>query len=209
MYNSVLKVFYILSTAWAIWLINKITESPYDPEQDSFQHRKYILLPVFFLTVMIGGEKLIQRSGYYMLEFLWTFSIILESFAMLPQLVLVWRHRRVERLAGFYIFAMGLYRIFYIFNWVYRAHTEIHYRHHWLVYVCGVVQSILYVDFFHYAITKRERPLISWRRDIANATCITEPLLSQDESHRDDVEEGNHQQIALISHQNRNYQNEQ
>ena len=44
---------------------------------------------------------------------------------------------------------MGLYRALYICNWIYRAHTEPWYRHHYLVYVCGVLQTLLYLDFFY------------------------------------------------------------
>lgn len=33
---------------------------------------------------------------------------------------------------------------------VYRSYTEPHYHHDYVVYVCGVIQTILYVDFFYY-----------------------------------------------------------
>lgn len=183
-YNASLKVIYISTTALAIYLTRKSSGTgAYDPEQDSFQHIRYIVAPLFFVAVFTTDTN----SYSYVVSLLWKFSIYLESVAMLPQLVLVWRHRRVERLAGFYIFSMGLYRMLYILNWIYRAHTERHYRHHWVVYACGVVQSLLYTDFFYYAITKRERPLVTWRRTFANATSANEPLL-RDESSRDDEE---------------------
>lgn len=192
-YNSAMKVFYICSTALAIYMIRCRlsdgcdTSRPYDPEQDSFQHVKYVILPVILATILaeIGWPS----SPYsYVMAVLWSFSIFLESVAMLPQLVLVWRDRRVERWAGFYIFSMGLYRIFYILNWIYRAHTERNYRHHYQVYFCGVLQSVLYSDFFYYACTKRDRPLLSWRRTVATATAANasanEPLLGHDEQMR-------------------------
>lgn len=196
MYNSSMKMFYIASTVWAICLTQQrqATDSiSYDPEQDSFQHVRYILLPVSLLTLVT------VTSHYWSFqEFFWTFSIYLESVAMLPQLVLVWRYRRVERWAGFYIFSMGLYRLMYIFNWIYRAHTEPHYKHLWVVYGCGVVQTVLYTDFFYYAVTKRERPLVTWRRTFANATSAGEPLL-QDESNRDDEEDENDLLLTEVS----------
>eukprot|EP00977_Amphora_coffeiformis_P001118 scaffold227_cov165-Amphora_coffeaeformis.AAC.31 len=44
---------------------------------------------------------------------------------------------------------MALYRFMYILNWIYRAHTERGYRHHWLVYFCGVAQAGLgFAGFF-------------------------------------------------------------
>ena len=44
---------------------------------------------------------------------------------------------------------MGSYRFFYCLNWVYRSNTELNYRHHWLVYLCGGLQTLIYGDFFY------------------------------------------------------------
>jgi len=41
------------------------------------------------------------------------------------------------------------YRGFYIINWIYRFLTERHYRQ-WLVWVSGVVQTLIYADFFYF-----------------------------------------------------------
>ena len=43
---------------------------------------------------------------------------------------------------------MGLYRLFYIANWIYRANTERGYRHHPLVYTCGCIQTFVYLNYF-------------------------------------------------------------
>jgi hypothetical protein len=45
---------------------------------------------------------------------------------------------------------MGLYRGFYILNWIYRSYTEDYYRHNYQVYAAGVVQTALYSRFFWY-----------------------------------------------------------
>ena len=91
----------------------------------------------------------------------WTFSIYLESIAILPQLSLLKRYRVVENLTGNYVFLLGIYRVFYIINWVFRAYYEPGYRHHYPVYVSGVVQVLLYIEFFYYWIISkiRRRPL--------------------------------------------------
>jgi ER lumen protein retaining receptor len=100
---------------------------------------------IAFLTYLIQhGFK------FKILELLWTFSIYLESIAILPQLIVLQRYREVENLTGNYIFFMGAYRALYILNWIYRSHTEKHYTHHWVVYFCGVLQTLLYADFFYY-----------------------------------------------------------
>lgn len=33
---------------------------------------------------------------------------------------------------------------------IYRSYTEAHYHHDYVVYLCGFIQTILYVDFFYY-----------------------------------------------------------
>jgi len=97
----------------------------------------------------------------YLQEFLWQFSINLEAVAILPQLSLLKKYRIVENLTGNYVFLLGIYRFLYIINWIYRSYTEPGYRHLYTVYVSGVVQVLLYIEFFYYwVISKvRRRPL--------------------------------------------------
>ncbi|KAF3457699.1 hypothetical protein FNV43_RR02357 [Rhamnella rubrinervis] len=80
---------------------------------------------------------------------MWTFSIYLEAVAILPQLVLLQRTRNIDNLTGQYIFLMGAYRALYIVNWAYRYFTEDHYSH-WITWIAGLIQTLLYVDFFYY-----------------------------------------------------------
>lgn len=84
----------------------------------------------------------------------WNISIYLESLAIVPQLIILQRYREVENLTGNYVFFLGAYRALYILNWVYRAYTEPFYKHNWVVYACGVVQTCLYLDFFYYFILR-------------------------------------------------------
>ena len=85
---------------------------------------------------------------------LWVFSIYLEALAIVPQLITLQRYREVENLTGNYVFFLGAYRALYILNWVWRSYHEVHYKHNWIVYACGVVQTCLYVDFFYYFIQR-------------------------------------------------------
>ena len=41
------------------------------------------------------------------------------------------------------------YRGLYILNWIYRFMTEPNYRQ-WIVWISGVLQTGLYIDFFYY-----------------------------------------------------------
>jgi ER lumen protein retaining receptor len=87
-------------------------------------------------------------------EVLYTFSIHLEAVAIVPQLFVVHRMAQgqrgfVENLTSHYVFTLGGYRVFYLLNWVYRLATQVGYRN-WIVWLSGLVQTGLYIDFFYY-----------------------------------------------------------
>ena len=90
-------------------------------------------------------------------QMLWAFSIWLESVAILPQLFMLQRTGEAETITTHYLFALGLYRALYIPNWIWRYFAE-----SWfdiIAVVAGLVQTVLYSDFFwiyytKYAITK-------------------------------------------------------
>lgn len=156
-YNSVMKVLYIISTAMIIYTI-KVKEpiaSTYDKAQDSFLHWKFAVAPTAVVTLI---THLIQHGlAVKPMDFLWLFSIYLESIAILPQLIVLQRYREVENLTGNYVFFMGAYRFLYILNWIYRSYHEPFYQHHFIVYFCGVLQTLLYVDFFYYYIKSKSK----------------------------------------------------
>ena len=52
------------------------------------------------------------------LQILWTFSIYLESVAILPQLYMLSKTGEAETITSHYLFALGIYRALYILNWV-------------------------------------------------------------------------------------------
>ena len=58
------------------------------------------------------------------MEILWTFSIYLESVAILPQLFMVQKTGEAESITSHYLFALGIYRALYILNWIYRYYGE-------------------------------------------------------------------------------------
>lgn len=156
-YNSCMKILYICTTALVIYTI-KIKEpiaSTYDKAQDSFLHWKFAVAPAFVVSLI---THLIQNSfAINPMDLLWTFSIYLESIAILPQLIVLQRYREVENLTGNYVFFMGAYRFLYILNWIYRSYHEPYYQHHFVVYFCGVLQTLLYVDFFYYYVKSKAK----------------------------------------------------
>lgn len=150
LYNSCLKILYIASTA-AVLVAIRCTpslRSTCDTARDTFQHWKYLALPSLFVAIAVHytGSGL---KYWDTMELLWTWSICLEPVAILPQLVLIFRYREIEGLNWIYEYILfkGLYRALYICNWIYRSNTEKGYQHHWFVYICGVLQTLLYLDF--------------------------------------------------------------
>lgn len=157
LYNSVMKVLYIVSTAMIIYTVRHTQpfKSTYDKAQDSFLHFKFAVLPCAVVTLI---THFIQHKGMGKpIDLLWLFSIYLESIAILPQLIVLQRYREVENLTGNYVFFMGAYRFLYILNWVYRSYHEPLYQHHFVVYFCGVLQTLLYVDFFYYYLKSKAK----------------------------------------------------
>ena len=145
LYNSVFKIVYIATSAMIIWYMrrHRTVKGTYDKDHDTFRYL-FLILPSLVLA-MIFNER------FTVFEVLWAFSLFLEAIAILPQLVLLQRTKNVDNLTGNYVFLLGMYRAFYILNWIYRYMTEPNYVQ-WIVWLCGTVQTGLYLDFFYYYI---------------------------------------------------------
>ncbi|VDK71199.1 unnamed protein product [Litomosoides sigmodontis] len=90
--------------------------------------------------------------GFVLIEISWSFSIYLEAVAIMPQLFMLSRTGSAETITAHYLFALGTYRALYILNWVYRYYTEEFFDP--IATVAGVVQTVLYADFFYLYITR-------------------------------------------------------
>ena len=71
-----------------------------------------------------------------------------------------------ETITTHYLFCLGLYRTLYLFNWIWRFYFEGFFD--MIAIVAGVVQTILYCDFFYLYVTKGESP-----RFATSAACAT------------------------------------
>jgi hypothetical protein len=60
-----------------------------------------------------------------------------------------------ETITSHYLFALGVYRTLYLFNWIWRYHFEGFFD--LIAIVAGLVQTVLYCDFFYLYITKGNR----------------------------------------------------
>lgn len=146
LYNTVMKLIFLGSSFSILWYMkrHKVVRRSYDKDQDTFRHH-FLVLPCLVLALLIN-EKFTFK------EVVWTFSIYLEAVAILPQLVLLQRTRNVDNLTGQYVFLLGAYRGLYIINWIYRYFAEPTYSTHWITWIAGIVQTLLYADFFYYYI---------------------------------------------------------
>ena len=164
LYNTVMKIFFIGSAAGTVYLMyhkfkvcrnliinvdfkfscNSFIQATYDGNHDTFRI-EFLLGPCLLLGLIINHE-------FSVMEILWTFSIYLESVAILPQLFMVSKTGEAETIPSHYLFALGSYRALYIFNWIWRYYNESFYDI--IAIVAGVVQTVLYCDFFYLYVTK-------------------------------------------------------
>ena len=144
LYNTVMKLFFIGSAAGTVYLMYFKFKATYDGNHDTFRV-EFLLAPAMLLAVVLNHE-------FSVMEILWTFSIYLESVAILPQLFMVSKTGEAETITSHYLFALGSYRGLYILNWIYRYHYENFYDV--IAIVGGIVQTVLYCDFFYLYVTK-------------------------------------------------------
>uniref|UniRef100_A0A8V0YAZ3 ER lumen protein-retaining receptor n=1 Tax=Gallus gallus TaxID=9031 RepID=A0A8V0YAZ3_CHICK len=144
LYNTVMKVIFLICAYITVYMIYVKFRKTFDSENDSFR--------LEFLLVPVTGLSFLENHSFTPLEILWTFSIYLESVAILPQLFMISKTGEAETITTHYLFFLGLYRALYIANWVWRYHTEKFYDQ--IAVVSGVVQTIFYCDFFYLYVTK-------------------------------------------------------
>ena len=156
-----MKIFFLASAYATLYLMFVKFRATYDANHDTFR-AELLVIPVTALAFLVNhefsvvevssrmsstGTLIIARS-----QILWTFSIYLEAVAIMPQLYMVSKTGEAETITSHYLFCLGLYRCLYIFNWVWRYYTESFYD--LIAIVAGIVQTILYCDFFYLYITK-------------------------------------------------------
>ncbi|RWS09042.1 ER lumen protein-retaining receptor 2-like protein [Dinothrombium tinctorium] len=143
-YNSVMKIIFIAAAFATLYLIYVKFKATYDRNHDTFRI-EFLLAPCALLALILNHE-------FTILEVLWTFSIYLESVAILPQLFLVSKTGEAETITSHYLFALGSYRALYLLNWIYRYYFEGFFD--LIAIVAGIVQTVLYCDFFYLYITR-------------------------------------------------------
>ena len=138
-WNTTFKLLFLGSSAYTVYLMHVELRPTQDPSLDTFKV-EYLLAGSAVLALLFPAE-------YTVLEILWAFSIWLESVAILPQLFMLQRTGEAETITTHYLFALGIYRALYIPNWLYRYFADG--RVDRIAWIAGIVQTILYSDFFY------------------------------------------------------------
>ena len=119
LYNTTMKLFFIASAAGTVYLMyikfkvqgsklarfllyRTLFQATYDGNHDTFRI-EFLLGPSVLLALVVNHE-------FSVMEILWTFSIYLESVAILPQLFMVSKTGEAESITSHYLFALGSYR---------------------------------------------------------------------------------------------------
>jgi len=132
------KVTYIVSSVIALVIFYKL-DSTYERQKDTCS-LAVILIPVCCAALILAESYEIQ-------EVLWTFSRFCEGFAMVPQYVFCYRDRTTKDIGvTSYVLSMGVYRVFYAANWIYKKVQMPHYSdmQSWLG---GLIEIMFFADY--------------------------------------------------------------
>ncbi|KAI4155485.1 MAG: hypothetical protein L6R39_001227 [Caloplaca ligustica] len=143
-WNFTLKLFYIGSSFYIIGLMMRVFARTREKE-------RAWKMGSFCLGGSAAAAPLVllvfKRWHHYNFhEVMWTFSEILESVCVLPQLVLLRQTSVPTVIDSFYLVTLGSYRAFYILNWIVRYFGK---EHHFepIATIFGIIQTAFYVDF--------------------------------------------------------------
>ncbi|PVV05001.1 hypothetical protein BB560_000484 [Smittium megazygosporum] len=139
-----MKVVFIGTSAYILYLMKYPLKTTYDSGTDTFR--------IEYALVGAAVVALVLPDAYTVFKVLWSFSIYLESVAILPQLFLTQRTGEADTITSHYIFALGGYRALYLLNWVYRYNVEGYVD--WIAWLAGIIQTVLYADFFYIYFTR-------------------------------------------------------
>ncbi|KAK3387632.1 putative HDEL sequence binding protein [Podospora didyma] len=140
LYNIVFKILFIGTQGFIVYQMVNAYKPTNDPNLDTFRVQ-YLLGGAAVLAIVFPYK-------YTFLEIMWAFSIWLESVAILPQLFMLQRTGEAETITTHYLAALGAYRALYIPNWIYRYVTESPPHVDYIAITAGIIQTILYSDFF-------------------------------------------------------------
>ena len=132
----------------------------YTPLSSSLEKNKVdyriIILIAFILSVISNYSKEYDWSNS---QLALRFSIILESFALLPQLLLMKKEQYIQQFIGYYILFITISRVFRILFWIsqYQDNNDISYKS---LFIADGIYIVLTADFIYRLIKHRKSNLI-------------------------------------------------
>lgn len=145
-YNFFMKVLFIGSQAAVLYYSWFRFRPTYNAKLDTVRI-ELLILPSLVLAFFF--EESGPKAGWllFLREYFWTFSILLESVAILPQMFLLNNTGEAETITTHYLLCLGMYRALYLVNWMYR--TVMGRAPEAIVFLAGILQTALYSDFFY------------------------------------------------------------
>jgi len=145
-WNFVLKVFYILSSIYILFLMLRVYARTREREK-AWKLGAWCLGGSAVLAPIV--MMIFRRKLYWgFIECLWIFSQILESVCVLPQLLLLRQTTVPTVIDSYYLLTLGCYRGFYILNWIWREMDVNDRVPDPVSIIFGVIQTAFYIDFF-------------------------------------------------------------
>lgn len=138
-YNLLFKVVFLALSIYTVYIMTQKYKMPIHMDVDTF--------PVRYLIAGAAVASIVFTLKYTVTELIWSFSIWLESIAIIPQLYMLQKTGEAENITTHYIATLGVYRALYIPNWIYRYITEG--RFDYVSVFAGIVQTLIYSDFFY------------------------------------------------------------
>ncbi|KAL6714119.1 hypothetical protein ACLMJK_008613 [Lecanora helva] len=143
-WNFVLKNFYLISSFYIIFLMMRMYARTREREK-AWRLGAYCLGGSVLLAPVVTAIADGKKTGFVLI--LWTFSLILESVCVVPQLLLLRQTTVPTVIDSFYLLTLGSYRAFYILNWIVRVATPPKHHFEWRAVLFGIIQTAFYVDF--------------------------------------------------------------
>lgn len=145
LWNTPFKLMYLASSSYLIYLIMRV----YPRTRERERAWKLGIWSVIGSVVVAPIAMAIAYRGFpsfWLSELFWTFSVVLESVCVLPQLLLLRQTTVPTVIDSYYLACLGSYRALYILNWMVRGFGS---EKHWdpIALVFGIIQTAFYVDF--------------------------------------------------------------
>ena len=142
-YNILFKIFFIASSITICVLMKAGPSSirfSYEDRRDTFR-----VSAIFIAGAILAAFTMPYKTVSF---YLFTYSLWVESVAILPQIFLMVRSKSFDIMNREYIFFLSIYRLFYLLNWIYKLLTDTGKTMH-VVWITGILQTLIYSDFIY------------------------------------------------------------